>query len=362
MKSWPIKKVLLLILTSLFVFLENPFPSLLWSQNPSSPKQKSKKKKEPFFVKVKQLTFKGQNGEAYFSWDGKKIIFQSTRSSFLCDQIFLMDKDGKNLSLVSTGKGRCTCAFFLKDGSLIYASTHGGSPKCPPPPPRSLGYVWPLYKNYDIYHLSKDRKTLTQLTQNPFYDAEGTISWDGKKMVFTSLRKGDLDLYIMDLETRKVEQITNTLGYDGGAFFSPDGKKLVYRAYHPKTEKEKEEYKYLLSKNLVRPRRLEIFLFDLVTRQKKQLTHNGKVNFAPVFHPSGQKILFSSNLKGRHSYQIFIMDLSGKNIRQVTFQGSFNSFPYFSPDGKELLFISNRGASRYSREFHVFRATWKPLK
>ncbi len=307
---------------------------------------------------VRQLTFGGSNAEAYFSWDGSALIFQSTRGRYLCDQIFIMNPNGSDLRLVSTGGGRTTCSFFLPGNHrIIYASTHMRDAACPPTPDRSEGYVWALY-DYDIYIANVDGSGLTRLTDNPGYDAEGALSSDGKTVVFTSLRAGDLDIYTMDTEGRNLRRLTFERGFDGGAFFSWDGTKIVYRAHHPEVPGEMVDYQRLLSKGLLRPTRAEIFIMDANGENKRQLTHNGAANWAPAFHPNGRQMIFSSNLHapGTRNFDLYIMNIDGTDLERISF-GGFNSFPFFSPDGKKLVFSSDR-FTKGLREFNIFIADW----
>ncbi|MFQ5881217.1 MAG: TolB family protein [Candidatus Methylomirabilales bacterium] len=309
---------------------------------------------------LRQLTFGGSNAEAYFSWDGKALIFQSTRDGYACDQIFIMSVDGGDVRLVSTGRGRTTCSFFLPGNQrIIYASTHERDPACPPRPDRSEGYVWALY-DYDIYMANADGSSLRRLTENPGYDAEGALSPDGKTVVFTSFRAGDLDIYTMDTEGRTLKRLTFEKGFDGGAFFSWDGTKIVYRAYHPRTPEGMAEYERLLSKGLLRPFRAEIFVMDADGKSKRQLTNNGAANWAPAFHPNGRQIIFSSNLHapGTRQFDLYLVNIDGTGLERVTF-GGFNSFPFFSPDGRRLVFSSDRLAGG-PREFNIFIADWIP--
>ncbi|MFQ5895085.1 MAG: TolB family protein [Nitrospinota bacterium] len=309
---------------------------------------------------IRQLTFGGSNAEAYFSWDGKKVIFQATRDGFACDQIFTMKADGTDLRLLSTGKGRTTCSFFMPgDRQIIYSSTHLGDAACPPRPDRSQGYVWALY-DYDIFIANADGSNLRRLTENPGYDAElEGVAPDGT-IVFTSLREGNLDLYTMDRNGRNLRRLTHERGYNGGAFFSWDGKEIVYRAYHPKTPEEVEDFERLLAKGLIRPRRAELFVMDRDGRNKRKLTHNGAANWAPSFHPNGRQVIFSSNLHapGTRSFDLYLTRIDGTGLERLTF-GGFNSFPAFSRDGKRLLFTSSRGA-KGPREFNIFLAEWVP--
>src|SRR5712692_7621323 len=245
---------------------------------------------------VRQLTFGGENAEAYFSSDGKKLIFQSTRDGHECDQIYTMNIDGLDLRMISTGDGRTTCSYFFPgDKRILYSSTHLGAKQCPPKPDFSKGYVWAVYDTFDIFTAKPDGSDLQQLTNEPGYDAETTISRSGK-LVFTSKRDGDLDIYKMDANGKNVKRLTNELGYDGGPFWSYDGKEIVHRAYHPQTEKEKAHYVALLKQNLIRPTTLEIWVMNADGSNKRQVTHNGKANFGPYFFPDGKRIIFASNM------------------------------------------------------------------
>jgi TolB protein len=312
---------------------------------------------------IRQLTFGGQNAEAYFSADGKKLIFQSTRDDLKCDQIFTMNIDGSDVHMVSTGKGRTTCSYFYPSGKkILYSSTHLGNPECPPKPDYSRGYVWGVYSTYDIFIANPDGSNLKQLTKTPGYDAEATISEDGNKIVFTSLRDGDLDIYTMDADGKHVKQLTHELGYDGGPFFSPDRKWIVYRAHHPKTEEEINDYKNLLKQNLIRPTYLELWLMKADGSQKRQITNLGAASFAPSFFPDGKRIIFSSNVGstgGMGNFELYVVDLDGKNLERITYTEGFDGFPMFSPDGKKLVWISGRNG-KVAHETNVFIADWVP--
>ncbi len=315
--------------------------------------------RERHLANLRQLTDGGENAEAYFSFDGTQLIFQSTRVPYQCDQIFAMDLLGRNVRLLSRGLGRTTCSYFYPDGRrFLYASTHAGNPACPPPPDRSQGYVWPLDPNYEIYSASLTDSSPIPLTRSPGYDAEATISPRGDRIVFTSSRDGDLELYTMNLDGSGVRRVTHTPGYDGGAFFSPDGEKIVWRASRPQGE-GLEDYRRLLAQGLIRPSRLEIFVADADGSNVRQLTANGMANFAPFFHPSGEKIIFCSNLAepDRRNFDLFLIDLDGDNLERVTYFDDFDGFPMFSPDGTTLVFGSNRFNSK-PFETNVFLADW----
>lgn len=317
--------------------------------------------REKHFGGIRQLTFGGENAEAYFSLEGKKLVFQSTRDGRACDQIYTMGVDGSKQTLVSTGTGRTTCAYYLKgERKIIYSSTYQGGKDCPPRPDFSKGYVWALYPTYDIYVADANGKNPKKLTDTPGYDAEATVSPDGKHVIFTSDRSGDIELYVMDADGKNVRQLTNTPGYDGGAFFSHDGKKIVWRASRPEG-KELAEYQALLKEHLIRPSRLDIYVMDLDGKNVQRLTNNSKANFAPFFTPDDKQVIFSSNMddpKGRN-FDLYLVNLDGTGLERVTFNDTFDGFPMFSPDGKKLVFCSNRNGIS-SGETNVFMVDWKP--
>jgi Tol biopolymer transport system component len=316
--------------------------------------------REVHFSTLRMLTDGGENAEAYFSFEGKRLIFQSTRPPYACDQIFTMDLEGRDVTLVSTGLGRTTCAYFLPgDERIVYASTHLGGQECPTPPDRSQGYVWPLDRHYDLFVARADGSDPQRLTATPGYDAEATVSPQGDRLVFTSLRDGDLELYSMKLDGSDVRRLTHALGYDGGAFYSPDGSKIVYRAHRPTDPQEIEDYQSLLARGLVRPTRLEIWVMDADGANAHQVTNLGAAAFAPFFHPSGEQILFSSNHHDpkRREFDLFSVHLDGSGLEQVTFAEGFDGFPMFSPDGRWLAFASNRH-NRRPHETNVFVTRW----
>ena len=309
---------------------------------------------------IKQLTFGGENAEAYFSADGKQLIFQSTRDGRGCDQIYTMNVDGSNVKMISNGEGRTTCSYFFPGGKrVLYSSTHLGDKQCPPRPDYSRGYVWAVYPNFDIFTANPDGSNPKQLTTTPGYDAETTITLDGKKLVFTSMRDGDLDIYSMDADGKNVKRLTNELGYDGGPFWSYDGKQIAYRAHHPKTDDAKAEYTALLKDNLIQPSVLEIWVMNADGSNKRQVTSNGKANFGPYFFPDGKRIIFASNIddpRGRN-FDLYMINVDGSGQERITFSPAFDGFPMFSPDGKKLVFASNRNA-KVQGETNVFIADW----
>lgn len=317
---------------------------------------------------LRMLTHGGDNAEAYFSFNGKFASFQSNNAAWglKCDQIFNLDisKAAQDSlykpQLISTGKGRTTCSYFLKDGKhILYASTHEASDDCPAAPEMKGKYLWAVYSSFDIYIADLKGKIRKKLTTTPGYDAEATVSPDGKKIVFTSTRSGDLELWTMDIDGKNQKQITNQLGYDGGAFFSPDGKKIVFRASRPKTEEAIKEYKELLAQGLVAPTEMEIYTCNVDGSDLKQVTQLGKANWAPFYHPSGKKIVFSSNHHSKRGYdfQLFMINTDGTGLEQISFQSIFNAFPMFSPDGKQLIFSSNRNNGG-TRDTNLFIADW----
>ncbi len=331
----------------------------LTAQSPNSSDFRTPEEKH--LRNVRQLTFGGENAEAYFSDDGSKLIFQSTQGGLRCDQMFVMNTDGSGLHMVSTGKGRTTCGYFFPDGKhILYSSTHAAAPECPPPPDWSKGYRWPIYPSYEIYVANADGSDPHAITHNQGYNAEATISPDGKKIVFTSTRNGDLDIYVMNSDGSHVKQLTHELGYDGGPFWSRDGKWIVYRANHPRTKEEIADYQNLLKQNLIRPTKLELWIMRADGSHKRQITHLNAASFAPYFFPDGQRIIFSSNFadqRGMGNFELYAINIDGTNLERITYSPAFDGFPMFSPDGKKLVFSSNRNAKQ-PHETNVFIADW----
>jgi hypothetical protein len=325
---------------------------------------------ENHFANVRQLTFGGDNAEAYFSYDGKYLIFQKTnpKEGIACDQIWMgkipTTADEKfEPKLVSTGTGRTTCSFFYPDGKhILYGSTHLGNAACPPTPDRSKygnKYIWPLYTDFDIFKASINGENIERVTKTEGYDAEATISPKGDKIIFTSVRDGDIDLYTMDINGKHVKRITSALGYDGGAWFSPDGKKIIWRASRPKTETEIAEYKSLLAENMVAPTNMQVWTANADGTDAKQITDLPQANWAPNFTPNGKKIIFCSNheYKRGFPFNMYLMNLDGTGIEKISRDKGFDAFPMFSPDGKKIVFCSNRNNGG-TRDTNVFIADW----
>ena len=324
---------------------------------------------EKYLINIKQLTFGGDNAEAYFSFDDTRLVFQlkNPEIGIDCDQIYVTDWTNDNMkeklpTMVSTGLGRTTCSYFMPgDTTVIYASTHLGDKNCPKEPDKREdgAYVWPIYTDFDIFVTDLNGNIIKQLTNEPGYDAEATISSQGDKIVFTSNRTGDLELYTMNIDGSNVKQITFGLGYDGGAFFSPDGRKLIFRSSRPRTKEEIEVYKQLLSEGLVKPTEMELFICNVDGSDLKQITQLGNANWAPFFHPSGNKVIFSSNHKSEKGFpfNLYMINIDGTDLEQITFDGVFDAFPMFSYDGKKLVFSSNRNNGG-TRATNLFIADW----
>ena len=314
---------------------------------------------ESHLANLQQLTFGGENAEAYFSTDGSELIFQSTREGVPCDQIFRMGLDGSDPRMVSTGDGRTTCGYFYPDGeSILYASTHLGGAECPPPPSFEMGYVWAVYDTYDIFRAAPDGSELMRLTETPGYDAEATIGSHGR-IVFTSVRDGDMEIYSMNGDGSEVRRLTDRQGPDGGPFFSADGSKIVFRGREIPDGPEYDDYTRHLEEGLWRPTELEIFVMEADGRNLEQVTDLGGASFGPFWHPDGERIIFSSNWHnpdGRN-FDLFVINSDGSGLEQITFGETFDGFPMFSPDGRYLVFASNRDGEAEG-DTNIFIAEW----
>ena len=315
---------------------------------------------ETHLKNITMITDDGENAEAYLSFDESKLSFQAKFGELECDQIFTMNIDGTDKNMVSTGKGRTTCAYYLPgDGRIIYSSTHLADENCPPEPDRAKGYVWQLYDSFDIFTVNTDGTDLVRLTDSGNYDAEATVSPNGDKIVFTSMRDGDPEIYVMDIDGSNQTRLTFEKGYDGGPFFSADGSKIVFRSSRPKTEEELADYNELVEFGLVRPSTLEIYIMNADGSDMKQITNFGKASFAPFLHPNGEKIIFASNVNSTtgRNFDIYTVKIDGTGLEQITFNESFDGFPIFSRDGKKLIFCSNR-FNKKEGDTNVFTADW----
>ena len=315
---------------------------------------------EKHFANIRQVTFGGENAEAYFSRDGQWLTFQSTRDGRACDQQYVMRIDGTGLKRVSNGNGKTTCGWFLPNGEqLFFASSHAHDSTCPPRPDPSRGYVWGLDR-FDIYSVNRDGTGLRRLTNYDVYTAEGVLSPDGRRIVFTSLKDGDLDIYTMNVDGSDVRRLTTTPGYDGGPWWSPDGRKIAYRAWHPPDSAGLADYKGLLAQRIVRPGRMELWVMNADGSNQRQITQLGGANFGPSWTPDGRRIVFSSNFKNPRSrnFELYLVNLDGTGLEQITSHEEFDGFPMFSPDGRRIIWASNRGNSKPG-ETNLFIAEWK---
>jgi Tol biopolymer transport system component len=163
----------------------------------------------------------------------------------------------------------------------------------------------------------------------------------------------------MNIDGSDVKQVTDGLGYDGGAFFSPDGTKLVFRASRPKTPEDVETYKSLLAQGLVQPTDMELYVCNVDGSELTKVTDLGQANWAPFFHPSGEKIIFCSNHTAERGFpfNLYMINIDGTGLKQITFDSEFDSFPMFSPDGKKIAFASNRNNGD-TRNTNLFIADW----
>lgn len=321
----------------------------------------SRSPEEKHLANIRRLTSGGVHAEAYFSPDGRRLVFQAVRENDRADQIYTMDLESGDIRRISNGRGKTTCSWILPDGRFLYASTHHSAAEPPPRPDRSRGYVWPLYRTFDIFLHDPRDGSLRQLTHSDGYDAECSASPDGERLVFTSQRGGDLAIYTMDLKTGALHRVTRRFGYVGGPFFSPDASRIVYRAYYPETAEETDRLRQMLAAREVRPAgmRLELYVCNADGSDERRITNLGKISFAPYFHPDGRRIIFSSNARAQRpgSYQLFLVREDGGGLEQITFHAGVDLFPCFSPDGRNMVWISDRNATAPG-ELNIFVADW----
>jgi TolB protein len=317
---------------------------------------------EVHFGAIRRLTTAGENAEGYLSWGGKQITYQAKFGGRSCDQIYTLDLLSGARKLVSTGSGRTTCSFFMPgDRAILFGSTHAASDDCLPPADYSMGYVWKIYPQFDLYVRDLETWDLQPLAPAPGYDAEAVVSPDGKKIVFTSRREGDLDIYIMNVDGTNITKLTDKLGYDGGPFFSPDSQRIVYRSFYPNTQAETDRYLLLLNQDTIEPMALQLYVMNTDGSNKVQVTDNGAANFGPFFHPDGHNIIYCSNqgsATGRE-FDLYMIRDDGHNNEQITFCPTFDGFPMFSQDGKNLVFASNR-QNASEGDTNLFLAEWLP--
>ncbi len=315
---------------------------------------------EKHLANIKQLTFEGENAEAYLSYDEKYLTLQAKHGEMKCDQIFTMTIDGKDMKRISSGKGRTTCSYWLPDGEhILFSTTEAFDPGCLEDPDRSKGYVWKLFPEFDIYTIKQDGTDQKVLFKSDGYDAEATVSPKGDKIVFTSTKDGDPEIYTMNLDGSDVKRLTHQKGYDGGPFFSWDGSKIIFRASRPKTTEELEAYQDLVTSHLVRPTNLEIYIMNADGGDIRQITNNGAANFAPFMHPDGKRVIFCSNMDAayRRNFDLYIVNIDGTGLERITYFGEFDGFPMFTHDGKKLIFCSNRNNAKKG-DTNVFIADW----
>ncbi len=310
---------------------------------------------------VRQLTFGGQNAEGYWSADGSKIIYQTRQPEYPDEQIFTMNADGSGKKLVSTGKGRCTCSYFLPDMSgIVFSSTHERNEGAQKPVDMSKGYVWMVNPDFAVYRANLDGSEVRPILKRNGYVAETTVAPNGKFITFTGGYDGDLDIYRANMDGTGIKKLTNTKGYDGGPFVSWDSKKIVFRRGLLASDQEVKDYEELLHQNLVRPSKLEIWIMDADGKNERQVTHLGAASFAPFLHPDGKRIIFSTNYgdpKGRE-FDLWMINVDGSGLTQITKTPEFDGFPMWTRDGKKLVFASNRNGS-VRGETNLFTARWK---
>lgn len=296
-------------------------------------------------------------GEGYFSPDGKQIVYQAQPLDYPFYQIFTQPLAGGKPKLVSTGRGRTTCAYFSPNGKrLMFSSSHldpslaetEAAERKQQEEDRKNNvrrrYKWDFDPHMDIFEADLEGNILRRLTDAKGYDAEGAYSKEGKLIAFCSDRDGDPDIYVMNADGSEVKQLTNAPGYDGGPFISPDGKWIVFRSDRNKTD------------------HLQLFAIGADGKNETQLTDTNGVNWGPYWHPTRPYLIWSgadhSDPTARPNYDLWMAKYEvedgkftlGKPIRVTDFAGA-DVLPVFSPDGKQLMWTSTRSEDHSSQLF-----------
>lgn len=285
-----------------------------------------------------QLTFSSMGfekaGEAYFSPDGKTILFQAVPTGEKEYQIYSMNLEEGTPRMVSTGKGACTCAYFRPDGQrIIFASSHAG-PESVKEEPADGRYKWDLTPYMNIYDANPDGSDLQALTSGPAYHAECAYAPSGDNIVYASNEDGAMNLYTMDADGSNVRQITHTdYCYNGGPFFSPDGGQIIFRA-----DRDRPDY-------------LQIYVINSDGTIERQLTTNEAVNWAPYWHPEGKVIAYATSLHGHRQYEIYLMNVETQAQYRLTYNPTFDGLAVFSNDGKQLMWTSKRSSDNTCQIF-----------
>lgn len=311
-----------------------------------------------FLANVRQVTRDCEKaGEGYFSPDGKTIVYQAVRDGYPFYQIFTQPLAGGDAKRISTGRGRTTCAYFSPDGRrILFASSHldpllseteaQGRKEAEEErqAQRPRRYSWVFDKYTDMFEADHDGNLLRQLTWDLGYDAEGAYSRDGKQIAFCSDRDGDPDIYVMNADGTNVRQLTNARGYDGGPFISPNGQWVVFRSDRKKDHQ------------------LQLYVIGLDGKNETPLTDNDGVNWGPYWHPLQPFIIWSGadhsvpNVRPNYDLWLLRYAVDGTTFRvektwRVTDFAGADVLPVFSPDGKQLMWTSTRSKDRTSQLF-----------
>ncbi len=311
---------------------------------------------------IKQLTFDGaRSGEGYFSPDGTRIVFQSTRAPLQSGeaenpfyQIFTMDLRSGELRRLSPGVGKTTCSFFRPDGKrILFASTHLDPDALKKQREeiefqksgKQRRYSWDFDDAYDIFDCKPDGSDLRRLTDAKGYDAEASYSPDGRRICFCSARDGDREIYVMDADGGNQRRVTRDPGYDGGPFFAPDGQWIVYRHFTPDETKA------------------EIMMIRPDGSGKRQVTKLGAMSWSPFFHPGGKWIVFCSNKDGGFgNFELYLVRPDGTQLTRLTYSDGFDGLPVFSPDGQKLMWTSTRAGGKSQLFIADFVEPWTQEK
>jgi len=279
-----------------------------------------------------------ESAEAYYGPDSYHVIAQTQDPDALRPShekaaggalTWIFTDDGKTSWRVND-HGQDACSYIMPDGKrVVYTSTRDNMDM-------PVGN-WSDEKEYpqgaELYIADVDGSNVIRLTDNDVYDAEVSVSPDGKRIVFTRQIDGMLDVWMMNSDGTNEHQLTFTPDFQEGApFFLPDNKTVTMRAW------KRSEY------GKVRPTPMTVFTLDTDNGEIIPRTKDNWMNWAPFPTPDGKHFVFVRPLLDNpRNWEVFLGSIDGGDPVRLTYNESFDGFPSVSPDGTKMLFTRSMG-------------------